>query len=65
MGATLAAQTGGTTKEVMAQLWHASARAALIYQHAVNYRDRDIARALDQIGRHAGEDARERRAIEP
>jgi len=49
----------------MAQLWHASARAALIYQHAVNYRDRDIARALDQIGRHAGEDAREGRAIEP
>jgi hypothetical protein len=53
MGATLAAQTGGTTKEVMARLAHASARAALIYQHAGTDRDRAIAQALDEIGRAA------------
>ena len=53
LGATLAAQSGGTTKEVMARLGHASPRAALIYQHAVPDRDRAIAHALDAIGRTA------------
>lgn len=46
-GATLAAQTGATTKELMARLGHASPRAALLYQHASSERDAMIAKALD------------------
>lgn len=43
---TLAAQTGATTKEIMARLGHASVRAAMIYQHATDERDRVIADRL-------------------
>jgi integrase len=51
-GATLAAATGATTKELMARMGHASPRAALIYQHATQERDQAIARALsDAIAR--------------
>lgn len=46
-GATLAAATGATTKELMTRLGHASAAAALIYQHASDERDGAIAAALD------------------
>jgi integrase len=52
-GATLAAQVGATTKELMARLGHASARASLIYQHAAEHRDRVIADALDEVARPA------------
>ena len=51
MSATLAAQSGGTTKELMARLGHSTSKAALIYQHAVEERDQAIAVALDEIGR--------------
>ena len=43
---TLAARTGATTKELMARLGHASASAALIYQHASAERDKSIADGL-------------------
>ena len=46
-GNTLAAATGASTKELMARMGHASARAALIYQHATRDRDVVIAMALD------------------
>jgi len=46
-GATLAAATGATPKELMARLGHASPRAALIYQHATQAGDRAIAAAFD------------------
>ncbi len=46
-GNTLAAATGASTKELMARMGHASARAALIYQHATRERDVVIATALD------------------
>lgn len=46
---TLAAQAGGTTKEVMARLGHSTPGAALRYQHAVDERDRAIALALDGL----------------
>ena len=59
-GATMAAQLGGTTKELMARLGHASPRAALIYQHAVDERDHALAAALDRVGREAAESARAR-----
>ncbi len=48
-GATLAASTGASTKELMHRLGHASPAAALGYQHAVSTRDSEIARALDAI----------------
>jgi integrase len=44
---TLAAQSGATPKELMARLGHSSARAALIYQHATDERDAQIADALE------------------
>lgn len=51
---TLAAQTGATTKELMARFGHASPRAAMIYQHAAADRDRVIAERLDTMAAEAG-----------
>lgn len=48
-GATLAAGTGATTKELMRRMGHSSPAAALIYQHAADERDGEIARALDAM----------------
>jgi len=48
-GATLAAATGATTKELMRRLGHSSPTAALLYQHAADDRDAAIARALDAM----------------
>lgn len=45
-GLTLAAATGATTAELMLRAGHASASAALRYQHATRDRDRLIAAAL-------------------
>ncbi|MCC8927139.1 site-specific integrase [Rhodococcus sp. I2R] len=47
--ATLAAQTGATTKELMSRIGHATADAALLYQHASAERDAEIARKLDEM----------------
>lgn len=47
-GATLAARSGITTKELMVRLGHSSPRAALIYQHAVEERDRAAASYMDE-----------------
>ncbi len=61
-GATLAAATGASTKELMHRLGHASPAAALGYQHAVSTRDSEIARALNDLvspqRAHGGPDAR-------
>jgi integrase len=46
---TLTALTGASTKELMARMGHASARAALIYLHATPQRDREIATALSKV----------------
>jgi len=51
---TLPARTGATTKELMARLGHASPRAAMIYQHAADDRDRRIAEGLDAMAEEAG-----------
>ena len=48
-GATWAASTGASTAELMARLGHASPRAALIYQHATDDRDRALAGALSKL----------------
>jgi len=46
-GNTLAAATGASTRELMVRMGHASAEAALRYQHATRKRDMAIADALD------------------
>lgn len=46
-GNTLAAMTGASTKELMARFGQSTPRAALIYQHATQDRDREIAAALN------------------
>lgn len=51
---TLAARTGATTKEIMVRLGHASSRAAMIYQHAADERDRLIAERLGAMVEQAG-----------
>lgn len=45
-GATLAAGTGATVRELMARLGHTSPTVAMRYQHAVRERDKSIADAL-------------------
>jgi integrase len=45
-GATLAAATGATLKELMARIGHSTPAAAMRYQHAAAGRDRAIAEAL-------------------
>ena len=40
-GATLAAATGATTKELMRRLEHSSPAAALLYHHAADDRDEE------------------------
>ncbi len=52
-GNTWAAATGASTKELMARMGHASAAAALRYQHATAERDRAIAEALSEMAEPA------------
>ncbi|WP_033344549.1 tyrosine-type recombinase/integrase [Catenuloplanes japonicus] len=47
-GNTLAASTGASTRELMVRMGQSSMRAALIYQHATNERDREIASDMDK-----------------
>lgn len=46
-GNTLAAETGATLRELMDRMGHRSTRAALIYLHARDQRDRAIADGID------------------
>ena len=46
-GNNLAAAAGASTRELMHRMGHSSMRAALIYQHATNERDREIALGID------------------
>jgi integrase len=52
--ATLAASTGASAKELMVRIGHVSPRAAMIYQHAVQGRDVEIAESLSQLAAQAG-----------
>ena len=52
-GLTLAAATGATTAELMRRAGHASAEAALRYQHATLDRDQILAEALEELARPA------------
>jgi integrase len=48
-GAVLAASTGATLSELMARLGHSTPSAAMLYQHASQARDHQIAAALSEI----------------
>jgi len=48
-GLTLAAQSGATLAEVMRRAGHTTSRAALLYQHAAEDRDRDLAARLSDV----------------
>ncbi|MEU8200067.1 hypothetical protein [Streptosporangium sp. NPDC049046] len=47
------ALTGASLKELMSRMGHSSTRAALIYQHASQDRDKAIAKALGQAFKRA------------
>lgn len=51
-GQTLAAQTGATLPDLMKRLGHSSMAAARRYLHAVDGRDREIAKALSDLAAH-------------
>jgi integrase len=56
-GQTLAAQTGATMADLMKRLGHSSMAAARRYLHAVDGRDKEIAKALSVLAAH-GDSAR-------
>jgi len=51
-GQTLAAQTGATLADLMLRLGHSSMAAARRYLHAVDGRDKEIAKALSELAAH-------------
>ncbi len=51
-GQTLAAQTGATLADLMKRLGHSSMAAARRYLHAVDGRDKEIAKALSALAAH-------------
>ncbi|MCM0673915.1 tyrosine-type recombinase/integrase [Micromonospora phytophila] len=51
-GQTLAAQTGATLADLMKRLGHSSMTATRRYLHAIDGRDREIARALSELAAH-------------
>jgi integrase len=54
-GNNLAAAAGASTRELMRRFGHSTTRAAMIYQHATDERDREIAAAIEQrVAREAG-----------
>lgn len=50
-GNTLAAQSGATLKDLMVRAGHSTERAAMIYQHSTDERQRDVAKGLDAMVR--------------
>lgn len=57
-GNTLAAGTGASLADLMSRMGHGSTRAAMIYQHATQQADREIAQALDRQIRKGRDRAR-------
>jgi integrase len=49
LASTMAAVSGATTRELMSRMGHSSHRAALIYQHATEDRDRAVAEAMSRL----------------
>jgi integrase len=61
-GNNMAAETGASTKELMARMGHSSQRAALIYQHASRRRDQEIADAISRNVKKARKKAKKKQA---
>lgn len=59
-GNTLAAQTGASTRDLMARMGHDSPQAAMIYQHATAEADRAIAEALNAAVKTARKKSRKK-----
>jgi hypothetical protein len=57
----IARKPGVTTRELMVHLGHSSPRAALIYQHATEERDREIAEWQDNVIAEAKRRANEKK----
>jgi|SRR5690625_170132 len=55
-GATLAAQMGATTAELMGRIGHSTPAAAMKYQHAARGRDAQIAALLSKLATESGAD---------
>ncbi|KAA8827524.1 site-specific integrase [Bifidobacterium myosotis] len=53
-GATIAAKAGATTKELMQRMGHSSMRAALIYQHATEEDDLQLAARMNAMASGLG-----------
>jgi integrase len=52
-GNTLAANAGASIRELMERMGHSSTRAAMVYRHSTDERQREVARKLDGLGRGA------------
>ncbi|MGV9302748.1 site-specific integrase [Nonomuraea sp. NPDC003727] len=52
-GNNLAANAGASIRELMTRMGHSSTRAAMIYQHSTDERQREVARKLDHLARGA------------
>ncbi|GAA3417149.1 hypothetical protein GCM10018952_48010 [Streptosporangium vulgare] len=50
-GNTLAANAGASIRELMERMGHSSTRAAMVYQHSTDERQREVARKLDDLAR--------------
>lgn len=55
-GATLAAQNGATLAELMRRIGHSTPQAAMIYQHATDERDEELARRMSRSANEANAD---------
>lgn len=58
-GNTYAAEAGASVRELMKRMGHSSSRAAMIYLHARDEREREIA---DRLGERVAEELRANRA---
>ncbi|MEV0756687.1 site-specific integrase [Streptosporangium sp. NPDC050280] len=52
-GNTLAANAGASIRKLMERMSHSSTRAAMVYQHSTDERQRKVARKLDGLARGA------------
>ncbi|GAA2208426.1 site-specific integrase [Nonomuraea monospora] len=52
-GNTLAANAGASIRDLMTRMGHASTRAAMIYQHSTDERQREVAQKLNKLARGA------------
>ena len=64
-GNHLTATSGANLSELMARMGHSSTRAALIYLHSTDGRQREIAKALNQLAKNQLKRAKHNGSGEP